>query len=260
MPGNVRTNEDGKINSILLIDNEHENIADLEMILKNATRKFLADEANVVYTASPDEAAREMIKAYTEGYGFSAIISDDHMDQDLQTGTATIDGQDFLRIVGGHAGYCISHAIEDLEVGNFSQFSNFNRMADRLIGKSSKLRYGHQREIIEFMERNFRVPEMYQRFVDYYAGRSEAPMLMLYCGHPTFVDSAGLDDVALVQKKDGCEQRALDYLKDEGIIPIDSIAPFIEEHPRLCSKGRKKYNPMSTTIRRFLGKGKKFAR
>src|SRR3989338_8518815 len=108
MLGNHRVHDDGRINSILLVDNEHENVADLEILLKRKCTPIFAEDNGLEYASSPDEAMRLMWNKLNIGGGYSAIICDDHMDEDYETSTETIEGQDFLRIMYGGLGYCLS--------------------------------------------------------------------------------------------------------------------------------------------------------
>lgn len=260
--GNKRTTEDGKINSILIIDNEHENVGDLEIALRKAAMKTFAEGEKVIYTASPDEAVRDMLEKLKNGGGYSAIITDNHFDMD--DGVFTIDGQDFIRIFYGGLGYCISHADEDMNIGNFRRFKSFGKLVEEVIGKSSRPRSAHVRNVVDFMERNFGNPNTYQSFLDYYTGRVDKPFVLLYCGNPRFVDKTGLDGIDVVHKRqEDSELKIIETLREEGIIPEEEITHALEEHPRfgdyLDKNSCKGYNPRASHIRRLLGKGRRFS-
>lgn len=262
--GNHRTTEEGKINSILLIDNEHENVTELQIMLNRAAQGGFAEGEGVIYVSSPDAAVRNMIDSMNEGKGYSAIIADNHMDIDAENDVQTIDGQDFIRVIQGNAAYCFSHSPVDLNLDGYRRFRNFGGLVDYTIGRSERNRFGHVGNVLEFMNRNFQNPRKYADFVDYYFGRVETPFVMMLCGHPRYVDRNGLEDIDLVGKGDsvGCERRVLDLLIDEGILH-EEIEGSAYEDSRYDGKSHnlcKGYNPCASKIRRFLGKGKRFSR
>lgn len=262
MQGNHRTNDEGKIHSILLLDNEHENIADLEMLLRKIGNKLFADNHSVQYASSPDEALRKMMQMQRRKEGYSAIIAGNHMDADTEDGVVdTIDGQDFLRVVKGYFGYCLSHDPSDLYMGNFTRFKTFKDFADEILGKTMRRRSSQRAGFIEFMERNFDTPTIYQEFLQYYTfERVEPPCMLMLCGHPRFIDCQGLDEVPMIQKAEKCELQVADYLREEGIINNGEIEESIEEHPRFSTRASAKkikdYNPGASHVRRFLRRGK----
>jgi len=141
-----------------------------------------------VYFAPHAEYAVEYMKAQMRNKkGISAIICDNHLSN--PDNPDTIDGDEFLRTIRGYP--------------NAPDMSRIRRLDDI---KDTKIR--------KFISENFMDFGEYQQISDFYFNGDE-PLLIMICGAPDEVNTAGIGDVPLyIKSLGGCKKLAQKILED----------------------------------------------
>lgn len=220
---------------ILILDNEFENVSDLIDLLSDSIRRRGHYGEFVFYCESAEEASELMIERMKIKRGLSAMIVDNHL--------YGLDGEDFLRIVNGRVGYCISKDRRHLNL-DLNRFYNFEELY-RVIGKNNA--------ISDFIEGVFSNDyTLYLEFLKWWNNEERKPLQIMLCGHPSYVDLAGLEDVFLIRKQEGCEREILSFLEENGIFNHNEIESAYNNHPRFSAEDKRKneYNPCCHRIKK----------
>ena len=226
---------------ILLLDNEYANISDLEEIIETAIYR-ISDNIyrRVEYQEDALGAIEYLLDLKEDNKKISAIIADEHL-------YSEIGGSDFLRLCRGYLVYLCTKDSRYLHL-NLKKLDDFCSI-EKICEKGAKV----DKEFIYFLKDVFKNVKDYADFVQYFWDCN--PLMIMLCGHPTGVDTTGLEDVAVIQKEDGCEYRVLDLLKEDGILSPQEIEPALNNHYRLSDPNnlkKLKYNPSSKHIKKRI--------
>ncbi|MEM4330855.1 MAG: response regulator [Candidatus Pacearchaeota archaeon] len=227
--------------SILIIDNEYENISDLEDLIKGTFFSKFPLSKNILQIVEDDTQAIDFLREIKEEKrDISAIICDNHLSGDL-------DGDDFLRLLRGYLVYLMSPEERYLGV----DIRKINSLEE--IGKMIRKGFYYEK-YKNYIEENFKDFSEYKDIVNYFhLDRERAIPTVIFCGHPEGVRRFGIEDVPIIQKENGCEVAVLDYLIEEGIFEKEEVySNVLTKHPRLgknVSEKKRAYNPNSHRIK-----------
>lgn len=225
---------------ILLLDNEYENISDLEEVINDAINKISDGFYRETHIEPDSKSAVDYLKYLKDkNKKISAVIADEHLYEG-------IDGSDFLRFCRGYLPYLCTNEERCINI-NWDRLGNFSLLRKICEKRSSWF----DRQYIEFAEENFETPKEYGDFVKYFLDSD--PLIVMLCGHPSGINTFGIEDVPIIQKCDGCELKVLEILENEGILAPEEVEPVLNNHYRLADPTnlkRFKYNPNSKRIKK----------
>jgi len=227
--------------NILLLDNEYQDISDLEEIIKTAIGNVKDNTSRKLEFLEDASGAMDYLLDLKKGEkNISAIIADEHL-------YSEIGGSDFLRLCRGYLVYSCTKDSRYLNL-NLKKLNDFDSI-EKICEKGARV----DKEFINFLKNFSEDIKDYVDFVQYFLKCN--PLIIMLCGHPTGVDTTGLEDVPLIQKKDGCEYYVLDLLEGDGIFSPQEIEPVLNNHYRLSDPNnlkKLKYNPSSKHIKKRI--------
>jgi len=173
--------------NILLLDNEYQDISDLEEIIKTAIGNVKDNTSRKLEFLEDASGAMDYLLDLKKGEkNISAIIADEHL-------YSEIGGSDFLRLCRGYLVYSCTKDSRYLNL-NLKKLNDFDSI-EKICEKGARV----DKEFINFLKNFSEDIKDYVDFVQYFLKCN--PLIIMLCGHPTGVDTTGLEDVPLIQKR-----------------------------------------------------------